>query len=154
MGLGGSTRDDGLLDVRFHQYHLSDVVREGKMHRIRKQRDLIPAIFLIVGMVAVAFLGVFDPTEIPAPRCVFKAVTGWDCPGCGTQRAVHALLHGRVAEAWHYNAMLFVAVPLCIGISAGRGPIWRASRHPVAGIVSGVAFVLWWVVRNLMCPLP
>ena len=33
------------------------------------------------------------------PGCTFYRVTGWYCPGCGMTRAMHALLHGRVAAA-------------------------------------------------------
>lgn len=32
-------------------------------------------------------------------KCTFKLITGYDCPGCGAQRAIHALLHGRLSEA-------------------------------------------------------
>ncbi len=41
---------------------------------------------LLAGCVTLA---VVDPTGGP-PICPFKAVTGFDCPGCGGTRALHA----------------------------------------------------------------
>ena len=34
--------------------------------------------------------------------CPFKHLTGIDCPGCGFQRSVLALLKGNWMESWHY----------------------------------------------------
>ncbi len=42
-----------------------------------------------------------DPLGGKAPRCLFKLITGYECPGCGSQRAFHSLLHGDIAAAWH-----------------------------------------------------
>lgn len=48
------------------------------------------------------------------PRCVFKTVTGLDCPGCGAQRATHELLHLNITKAFTYNALLVAALPFSI----------------------------------------
>src|SRR5690606_39384647 len=40
------------------------------------------------------------------PRCPFNALTGLDCPGCGSHLAVHAILHGDFRDAFCYNALL------------------------------------------------
>ena len=37
------------------------------------------------------------------PKCMFKLLTGYSCPGCGIQRALYALLHGDVIKAIQYN---------------------------------------------------
>lgn len=41
-------------------------------------------------------------------------LTGWQCPGCGSQRAVHYLLNGHFAAAWQMNPLLLVAIPYLI----------------------------------------
>lgn len=44
-------------------------------------------------------------------QCTFKALTGWDCPGCGGQRAVHELLHFHWRKALGYNAIFVLMIP-------------------------------------------
>src|SRR5689334_25389377 len=85
------------------------------------------------------------------PQCVFKQATGLDCPGCGATRAMHALLHGRVGEAFRYNAMLFAgfAVFGCSVPSLVRGERPRFLDRPWFGWTVGAVLVAWWVVRNL-----
>ncbi len=90
------------------------------------------------------------------PRCLFHALTGLQCPGCGGLRAVHRLLHGDIAAAWHFNPLLVGLVPLlgagavAYGISQRTGEkLLRLVRKPVIawGIVAVV--VLFAILRNL-----
>ncbi len=89
------------------------------------------------------------------PKCMFRELTGWECPGCGAQRALHALLHGRWAEAWGYNPFLFVIVPVAVGLGViealrGRLPrVYGAVYRPATFVAIIVAIVGWTVVRNL-----
>ena len=60
---------------------------------------------------AAVVLYVFDPaTSALFPSCPLRVWTGWLCPGCGTLRAMHALLHGHVGAAMHDNALATLAV--------------------------------------------
>jgi hypothetical protein len=62
---------------------------------------------------AVFLLYFFPPTETRFyPRCIFHAVTGLECPGCGSLRAAHSVLHGDFAMAFRLNPLLFVLLPL------------------------------------------
>ena len=45
------------------------------------------------------------------PKCPFKLITGLNCPGCGIQRAIHAMLHGKFTEAITYNYYLVYSGP-------------------------------------------
>jgi hypothetical protein len=47
------------------------------------------------------------------PPCVFHAATGYDCPGCGGSRAVHALLSGHPVKSALYHPFFFYAT--CVG---------------------------------------
>jgi hypothetical protein len=63
---------------------------------------------------ALAVLATQNPTAGNLPRCPFHAVTGLWCPGCGTQRGLHALLHGDLVGAVGYNALMVLALPLVV----------------------------------------
>lgn len=48
------------------------------------------------------------------PACPFFTLTGLYCPGCGSQRAISALLHADFLEAIGYNVMLVTSAPLIL----------------------------------------
>ncbi len=96
--------------------------------------------------VAAVILYRFDPVTAGFfPPCVFRALTGLLCPGCGTTRALHQLLHGEIAAAFALNPMLFAAAPFAALAGASR----RFATHPVTGWAAVVATVGWWVWRNV-----
>lgn len=66
---------------------------------------------IIAIMLVIAVYFIFDPSTDFFPTCPFLAVTGYQCPGCGAQRALHALLHLHIREAFVYNALLVIAIP-------------------------------------------
>ncbi len=93
----------------------------------------------------------FDPEHsghyLPCP---FRWLTGWHCPGCGSQRAMHDLLHGRLSEAFGHNAALVCTLPL-LGIQWGLGR-WRGKPLSTDNRVVwawALALVAWGVVRNM-----
>jgi hypothetical protein len=53
-----------------------------------------------------------DPASGTLPRCPVHQLTGLWCPGCGSQRALHALLHGHVGTAVGLNVLMMCALPL------------------------------------------
>jgi hypothetical protein len=91
------------------------------------------------------------------PHCAFHDLTGLQCPGCGTTRALHAFLHGHIAAAFHYNRLLVSVAPLLVAAVAGEArsrllsePAPRVLRNPWTGWSIFVTLVLWWIVRNVM----
>ena len=88
----------------------------------------------------------FDPSSAGFyPPCLFHSLTGLQCPGCGTTRALHHLLHGDVAGAFRLNAMLFVVAPFATLATASR----RIRMHRYAGWGALAVTVVWWIVRNV-----
>lgn len=108
---------------------------------------------MLTACIALAVYAIFDPVEAEFfPKCMFRSLTGFDCPGCGSQRAIHALLHGDIGAAWAYNPLLLLAVPLMLLLlmpdrfeAAARlkRSVWLP--RVVLAVVLG-----WWVVRNLI----
>ena len=45
------------------------------------------------------------------PKCPVYLLTGYQCPGCGSQRAFHQLFQGNIAMAFRYNPFVLVLVP-------------------------------------------
>lgn len=110
------------------------------------------------GLMFAVVLHVADPSEAASvPVCPFYAITGLYCPGCGTLRCLHALLHSDVRSALDYNALTVFFVPmlavawLSVGFAGirGRHPPhgWSAPRW--AGSALGVTFGLFWIMRNV-----
>ncbi|SDE44904.1 Protein of unknown function [Ulvibacter litoralis] len=46
--------------------------------------------------------------------CPFKYTTGYHCPGCGSQRAIHQLAQGDVTTAFGLNPLMVLSLPLII----------------------------------------
>jgi len=65
-----------------------------------------------VGMVVVAALVPPTVLERLPTLCLFRNLTGWECPGCGMTRAILSLLRGDLATALHYNRMVVLVFPL------------------------------------------
>lgn len=48
------------------------------------------------------------------PRCLFHEVTGLHCPGCGSGRAIEALLRGHIVAACGKNVLAMFLLPLVL----------------------------------------
>lgn len=110
-------------------------------------------------VVVLALLYLFNPVEtVLAPKCVFHSVTGWSCPGCGMQRFLHAMMHGRFLEAIRYNYLLVVLIPYIILFGIQRLCLSGETQQRWRKILEGrtVTYSLcilapaWFVVRNIL----
>jgi hypothetical protein len=64
------------------------------------------------GALAGVALFVLQPGKTPwLPICPFRALTGFLCPGCGSTRGMHQLLHGNIIAAFELNPLLLIALP-------------------------------------------
>lgn len=99
---------------------------------------------------ALVLLYFFSPTEHRFfPRCAFHWLTGLACPGCGSLRAVHNLLHGDFAAAFRLNPLMMVLAPVLAGLWIRRGEAAFTALRPVWIWVVLTAVVLFSVLRNL-----
>lgn len=92
------------------------------------------------------------------PRCLVKWVTGWNCPGCGSQRAFEALLHGHPLHALRYNLILLPALLYLLLLAAAwtfpNSPtlqrLHRRLTSPLALIIVAATLAAWMPIRNLL----
>lgn len=119
---------------------------------------ILIACALVLVAVAAVVLYVFDPSEyVLMPKCPFKMLTGLDCPGCGFQRAMHALLHGHVAEAIRFNVFLVVAVPYLLALLVANFLCTEHRKAKLLAVLESrtaiwtyvVLYVAWMVIRNV-----
>lgn len=114
----------------------------------------------ILGIVAGLFLLFLVNPEQSAylPKCSFYALTGFECPACGTQRAIHQLLHLHPKEAFRYNPFLLVSLPyLSLFVwtewfdPAKKCPrLYAFCRHRYVLHGYVLLIILWWIGRNLI----
>jgi hypothetical protein len=118
-----------------------------------KKTGIVFAGLIVLGGVYFAF----NPAGGYFPPCLFYRLTGFQCPGCGTQRALHCLLHLNIGQAFCYNpllipALLLISLLLYLNYFGGRQRFPKLYR-----ILSGTRFIfsvflvimLYWALRNL-----
>lgn len=108
---------------------------------------------LIVGA---GYVFLFEPGKTGFfPLCPFRFLTGLTCPGCGSTRAMHQLLHGHFEAAFMLNPLLIVALPFLffalmrhtIIVFQGKSP--RPNALPAKYIYLIFYVVLsFWIFRN------
>ncbi len=116
-------------------------------------------LFLLLMVGGIVVYTLFDPNKsVWMPKCPFRLLTGWNCPACGLQRALHALLHGKFTEALSYNYFFVVSIPYVIALFVAealkripRGDNFiRAVEHPVLARMYIILFIAWGIIRNLL----
>lgn len=92
------------------------------------------------------------------PSCLFRKFTGLDCPGCGMTRGTIALLHGRFMEAFAFNPVGMILLPLAmialgievLGWVRGKPMPFRIVPGRWGATVIAVVVIVFWIVRNLV----
>lgn len=118
--------------------------------------------WVILGILALAgaawLLRQGGPNGLPwFPGCTFHWLTGLNCPGCGMTRAAHATLHGRLGEAFRFNPVGMVLLPLAsvgvgletLGWVRGKPLPFRMNVGSVGAWVIVWIVIGFWIFRNL-----
>lgn len=111
-----------------------------------KNRLIGLAVLLLLGAGALLLYS-FDPSAPNNyfPRCPSYWFFGVYCPGCGITRALHALLHGDVAQALAYNPLAILAAPVLLWMAFKPNWIY----HPLTPRVAFFVLVGYGVMRNI-----
>ena len=103
-------------------------------------------------VISLVHLYLHDPEKGGFLSCPFRLFTGLLCPGCGSQRALHDLLHLRIGEAAVHNALLVLSIPL-LGLQFGYSQLFPLAKPLSARNVVVWAWAIltvgWAVLRNL-----
>ena len=128
-------------------------------HSARKVLQPLPMVYTAIGAAVLAIVAVYyyhhDPSDGGLP-CTFKFLTGYDCPGCGSQRALHALLHGHLLQALRFNPLVFFAVPaaimyIIVETNRRRMPRLHATiTHQYVTTSILIVVVVFWILRNII----
>ncbi len=120
-------------------------------------RRIVPAGMLVLLAAGLMLLRIYNPaTSTLFPPCPFHYLTGWYCPGCGSLRAIHQLLHGNVRAAWAMNPLSLLLFPfLAYGLARETISYWRGQPLPQFAVPGAwiralcALIVLFGIVRNL-----
>ena len=124
-----------------------------------RTRQLTIALVIWAGLGAGAiFLFFFNPAS-PGnqffPKCPFRMLTGWQCPGCGSTRAFYQLLHLHPIAAFKLNPLFVLMVPflvygfLAFTKSAISGKPQRRISIPQTYVWAWLGLlVFFWIFRN------
>jgi len=91
------------------------------------------------------------------PKCGFYAATGYKCPGCGGQRAVHYLLNGEFKESFRQNPLLHIGGLYMLTVLLLRTPLFPRQQRLLDALTGLTACVSWiigiiafWILRNII----
>lgn len=112
---------------------------------------------IIGGAAAAVIYGLFDPAKYAFfPKCPFRMLTGGlRCPGCGSQRAIHALLHLDIKDAFLYNPMVIISIPFLIllvtaSIIKDTHPgFYKKMNSSLLVKLLLILIIFWWIFRNI-----
>jgi hypothetical protein len=122
-----------------------------------RTRRVAANVALACTLLACCALIFFPPTRFNLyPQCPVREYLGLLCPGCGSTRALAALLRGHLIEALHRNALFVLLLPFAVTAATGaylraiRPGDFRWPRLPGSALtVTLVAAAIFMVMRNL-----
>ncbi|PQB05603.1 DUF2752 domain-containing protein [Aureitalea marina] len=98
-----------------------------------------------------------DPEKTTLLPCPFYFITGFHCPGCGSQRALHHLLHGDLEIAFWTNPLLILSLMIAVPIVftrlfnylSNKASIREGVKSNKVTYASLAVVVLFWIGRNI-----
>lgn len=125
-------------------------------------RKILYTILLIAGLgllaVALYYYKEHNPMESRLfPQCAFLKITGYQCPGCGSQRAIHYLMNGEIGMSVKMNPLLWVAAIYLLIVAAFQIPYLHRRYSKFYDCLTGfagscswlAAIILFWIFRNV-----
>ncbi len=127
------------------------------------QRRLTVVLIWLTLAAGATYLWIFEPGRTGFfPACPFRLLTGFACPGCGSTRGMHALIHGDVLTAFQVQSVPRpgIAVSDLRAVAPYERSDSRSSNQPKPAKrkIIWVLFVVilgFWIFRNTpLYPFP
>jgi hypothetical protein len=116
------------------------------------------SIFAVFLTCASAVLFLHDPASAGGvyPPCPFHAATGLHCPGCGTLRSLHQILHLNLWQAIRFNVLTVLVLFIFVftGILRVVADDWRRRFLGRPVFLFSIRFLpvvvtMFWIFRNI-----
>ena len=99
----------------------------------------------------------YDPGNFKYfPSCPLYSISGIYCPGCGSQRAMHDLLHLNIVGAIGHNMLIVPAIIVVVYnytiklLENKRGAVlYNFMYEPKAPIIVFMVIMVFWILRNI-----
>lgn len=82
--------------------------------------------------------------------CIIHRLTGLNCPGCGITRMVIALSKGEIYQAFRYNPLVFIELPIILILLALY--IFKKEYRKTIEIIFMILVIIaifYGVIRNI-----
>lgn len=121
------------------------------------------SIAIITVIILAILYRTYNPNgNIYFPKCPFRELTGYKCPGCGSQRAIHYLLNFNILNAIKENTILVLSIPYIL-----TGMVFDLIKQPndktlkwrkrlfgqKAIVIILIIIIAFWILRNITFPL-
>jgi len=126
---------------------------------LRTKKIIFFCLVIIVFVPLLIIYGKLNPENSPLfPKCPFRILTSYECPGCGSQRAIHYLLNLKIGSAIQANALLVLSIPYILllflaELLKSKSKIFERLYKILYGVKAiwtvFLIIVFWWFARNL-----
>jgi len=114
----------------------------------------IPIAILALGML---YFNLNPKSFAYFPKCPFYSFTGLYCPGCGSQRAFHEMLHGNLWVGIQHNFLIILALLVIFykfyvfyhNSFQKENTVKNILYHNAAPWVILVVVLSFWILRNI-----
>ncbi len=108
---------------------------------------------LIVILLCASFFFLYTKINIFIP-CLFHQITGLYCPGCGITRCLVSIIKLDFIQAFRYNMLVFILMPLFIFIGIKKYYCWILNKQCIIFsnrfyVFLVVITILFGILRNI-----
>ncbi|PCE64889.1 hypothetical protein B7P33_06920 [Sediminicola luteus] len=121
-------------------------------------KKLISYLIGVLLIIVVPLYFYADPADFDGwfPKCPVYQATGIYCAGCGSQRAIHDLLHFRIVDSISHNVLIIPAFLIILyhyyqkfQEKRNGSPKPNFLYHPKAPMIIFVIIMVFMILRNI-----